>query len=553
MGTRGETKQNVHNSRAPSRPQAQFAYESEPKAVMKNLKVCASLIAIGWLASVSPGWETPASTEIHGTTFSSVQVQRDREAFSLTLNPARVTGSKIAVGTVTLTAGPATKTIIISLSGNDPKIGLVPASVQIEAGRASANFTVRTVAVSTTSDLKITAALGLQTKTITLTVEPPTPPKVESVTFTGPVTGKVTLTGPAPSNGVVVSLSTTGPAATVPAQLQIVGGSAQGTFTITLHPGSVPAVVKIIADYYTYSPPLTVPPAALSLVLKASSVFGGNRISATVSLPSPAGSNGAVVALTSSNQTVASVPGFAQVPAGAIQASFDVTTLAVADGVNVSIGASYASQSKTAPLQIKCPQLESLRFDRTSVTGGETVTATVTLADAQTLAPTGGLPLRCMVPAASGYTWMSVTVPAGAHQVSFTFPTYPVAQQITPYLEADYHPGQGAGVTFVAQAHLTVNPPGVKDLVFNPASASYQAGTVDGIVNLTGAAAAGTSVLLSWTSTAPATVPPSVSVPAGATSVSFKVNLKQVTAPTPFTLSAYYGGVTKSATLTVNP
>src|SRR5206468_3784002 len=73
------------------------------------------------------------------------------------------------------------------------------------------------------------------------------------------------------------------------------------------------------------------------------------------------------------------------------------------------------------------------------------------------------------------------------------------------------------------------------------------------LVYLTGPAPS-TGAVVTLSSAAPsATVPASVTVPAGATSARFNIATTNVAAPTSVTISASYGGVTKTATLTVNP
>jgi hypothetical protein len=75
-----------------------------------------------------------------------------------------------------------------------------------------------------------------------------------------------------------------------------------------------------------------------------------------------------------------------------------------------------------------------------------------------------------------------------------------------------------------------------------------------GTVTLTAAAPTGGAVVsLSSSNTAVATVPASVTVSAGATSASFTVATQTVGASTSVTISGTYGGVTRNATLTVNP
>jgi hypothetical protein len=113
--------------------------------------------------------------------------------------------------------------------------------------------------------------------------------------------------------------------------------------------------------------------------------------------------------------------------------------------------------------------------------------------------------------------------------------------------------GQATAFAPPVSATLTVNPPALKGIALNPASVSYQAGTVDGSITLSGPAPAGVSVPLSWSNADGATAPPTIPVAQGATTANFKVTLRPVTAPTPFTLFAYYGGARMSATVTVNP
>src|SRR5437763_2315471 len=71
-------------------------------------------------------------------------------------------------------------------------------------------------------------------------------------------------------------------------------------------------------------------------------------------------------------------------------------------------------------------------------------------------------------------------------------------------------------------------------------------------VTLNGAAPAGGAVVTLQSSSASASAP-SVTVPDGAMSVNFTITTTAVTASTPVTISAAYGGVSKSATLTLVP
>ena len=98
-------------------------------------------------------------------------------------------------------------------------------------------------------------------------------------------------------------------------------------------------------------------------------------------------------------------------------------------------------------------------------------------------------------------------------------------------------------------------PPGsttVAALTLSPSSVNGGA-TSTGTVTLSGAApSGGVSVQLSSDMSA-ATVPASVTVGYGSSSAMFTVNTSVVTTPTPVTITASYGGTSKTASLTVTP
>ena len=75
---------------------------------------------------------------------------------------------------------------------------------------------------------------------------------------------------------------------------------------------------------------------------------------------------------------------------------------------------------------------------------------------------------------------------------------------------------------------------------------------VQGTVRLSAAAPSATTVTLA-SNNASATVPPSVTIGAGASSASFTINTASVSAATTATISGSLNGITRSATLTINP
>jgi hypothetical protein len=90
-------------------------------------------------------------------------------------------------------------------------------------------------------------------------------------------------------------------------------------------------------------------------------------------------------------------------------------------------------------------------------------------------------------------------------------------------------------------------------IALNPASV-VGGNTSQGTASLTNAAPSGGAVVtLSSSNTGAATVPASVTVPAGAFSATFTVSTASVTASTSLTISGAFGGASRSATLTVTP
>ncbi|GIV09313.1 MAG: hypothetical protein KatS3mg019_1404 [Fimbriimonadales bacterium] len=118
--------------------------------------------------------------------------------------------------------------------------------------------------------------------------------------------------------------------------------------------------------------------------------------------------------------------------------------------------------------------------------------------------------------------------------------------------------GSGKGRLNVYRALQAVgggNPtqPSLNALTLNPTSV-VGGNSVTGTVTLTAAAPAGGFVVnLSSSNTSIASVPSSVTVPAGATSANFTVSTSAVSSSTSVTITAAANGVSRTATLTVNP
>ena len=186
-----------------------------------------------------------------------------------------------------------------------------------------------------------------------------------------------------------------------------------------------------------------------------------------------------------------------------------------------------------------------------AVTGGGTIQGVVHI---QNTAPAGGQvytltsskPSVASVPA-------SVTVPAGASSATFTVTTHSVSVS-TPVMLTVWSEGNGEHPVLWVDPGAPP-PPGtatLSTLAVSPSSVSGGA-SATGTVTLSAAAPAGGAAVMLSSSGSAAAVPPSVTVAAGATTATFAITTSSVTASTPVTITASFGGVSRTATLTVTP
>jgi hypothetical protein len=196
------------------------------------------------------------------------------------------------------------------------------------------------------------------------------------------------------------------------------------------------------------------PPVTLtSIALNPTSVTGGASSAGTVTLSGAAPSGGAVVSLSSSNTSAATVPGSITVAAGVTTAPFTVTTNTVSANTTVTITGTYQTVNKTATLTVNGPTaavLSSVSVSPNSVTGGATSNGTVTLT---TPAPTGGAVISLTSSASAAAVPATVTVASGATSVVFTVTTQAVTTTTTATITATYQSvSRTASLTILAPA-----------------------------------------------------------------------------------------------------
>ncbi len=363
------------------------------------------------------------------------------------------------------------------------------------------------------------------------------------------------VTTQSPDTWIISAMYLTGTAKSVATPFTIDINAASGNTTAYSSPtsaGTYQPVITADAKGESYcsstaafnAQPVVTALAVSSVTLSPTSVIPGTSSTGTVTLNEAAPTGGAVVTLTSGNTAAATVPANVTVPAGSTSATFTVTTLSVTTSTAVSITAAYSGSSQSATLTVAPLLVSSVTLSPKSVIPGTSSTGTVTLNEA---APSGG----AVVTLTSGNTAAatvpaSVTVPAGSTSTTFTVTTLSVTTSTAVSITAAYS-GSSQSAT------LTVAPLLVSSVTLSPTSVNSGTSST-GTVTLSAAApSGGAAVTLTSGNTAAATVPASVTVPAGSTSTTFTVTTLSVTTSTAVSITATYSGSSQSATLTVSP
>jgi len=276
--------------------------------------------------------------------------------------------------------------------------------------------------------------------------------------------------------------------------------------------------------------------AALSF--SPSYVNGGDNAILTISLNGVARSMGFPVSL-GSNNTAAQVPLLVTVPAG--QASLQVTipTSPVTTVQTVTITA----QGETAALEIdpaNALAVSALSVTPASVLGGRNVSATVTLTGT---APSGGVKIGISSDNPNAQPPATVSIPFGASSATFSILTSAVTANQTCNITATLgRTSKTAQFTVIPAVQLAL------------ASSSVVGGNnVGGTVTIADSAPISGANVNLQSSDSIAKAPSFVNIPSGQNSTSFTITTAAVTAAQTVTITATYGSLKQSATLTVNP
>ncbi len=465
---------------------------------------------------------------------------------TVTLSPTSVYASKSSVAIVKLSVAAPVGGVTVMLASSNPAVTIAP-SVKLNAGATSINVPVQTGAVAADTSAVITATVGGIESYATLVVMVPYPKTLvispNVITGGNTATGTFSLQSAAPLGGQVVTLTSMHPDVTVPSTVTVLAGALSATFTVTTKVASKDYSAAIYAEADDAGIGTTVLVKRVtpkSLTFAPSSIVGGNTSVGTVTLNVAAPVGGATVILKSTSPLV-TLPTSVTVVEGQTTATFDISTSVTPRTVLASIQAAAAGVKVSGVLAVSGLNVMSVTLAPNTVLGGTSTTGSVNL---NTNAPTGGVTVQLYTTSTIAGVPVSVTVPAGQKTATFTITTSPVSANALVQVV-----GKFLGVA--KPATLTVQAAAVTAVTLNPTS--VKGGTNSTMtIKLSGLAGpSGLVVTLTSSNIIAATVPATVTVPAGTDTVDVVVTTKVVTANATSTLTAKTGAGSKTAVLTV--
>ncbi len=483
----------------------------------------------------------------------------------ISLTAGSVVGGESLTGGVILTTPAPEGGVEVELSSNHP-IATVPARITVPQGQSSTRFTILTQAVSTSVDVLLTAT-SATTASTSLTVTPSgagSDGQIESVALasTGLIggqgtTGTVRLSAPAAIGGVAVRLTSNHPAVSVPPALLIPQGDMTGMFAITSSTTTTPITASITAaSANSRSVDLMIQPGTGNtvnlgaLVLAPNPANGGQSVTGTISLSTPAPAGGVHISLSSSHPS-ASVPSSASAAAGQTTAAFTITTSSsitspVAATISASSGNTVSEVLSLNPPQPVQASIAGVSLASSMVVGGQSTNGTITLDAA---APVGGVRVSLNSSNGSVDVDTSIIIPAGSLTASFSVTTSSVSTVATAVITVSSQNSR--------TATLTINPItgglGSIGSITLDSSTLVAGNMTQGTVALVAPPAAGSGgVQVVLSSSHPGVVVPgSITIQEGQTINTFPVTTSSPAPGSPVTITATSAN-SVATTLTVN-
>jgi RHS repeat-associated protein len=362
-------------------------------------------------------------------------------------------------------------------------------------------------------------------------------------------TGSVSL-GTAPVTDTTITLASDNAAASVSGTVVIPAGTTSASFTITTTPVPASVQASITASLFGASQSaalIVLPPQIVSISVSPSSAYAGDPVTATVTLDSPAVTTTAVSVVGS----LVGSPNSVSITAGAASASLTIIPyrLFQATPTQVIVSGLLDQIAVHTTLLVNPPVVSALNVTPSTITGGTSTTAQVTVTGTSEFMPMSGMtiPVTSSNFAAAGVLSGAIGFPSSTTSGSGTVATAPVLASTSVLLTATTGSiSQSASVT------LQPVPVTIASIAVSPTSL-VGSNSATGTITLTAAApAAGIDVDVSTNNAAVVPGPAFVHIGSGISSATFALNTKPVTASTAVTITANHSATMKTASLTVS-
>ncbi len=485
-------------------------------------------VTVPALVMIPQGATVPATLPVaNGVNFGSAIITASSNSFigatetitvsdTLAFSPATLTLATGATMNLNLTlSSPAPAGLVVNLSSDNMSVATVPATIAFPANTTSVNVPVTAGANTGTTTIHANSA-NLADTTASVNVASQGAINVPSSLMVGisqSVAFPVTLPQAAPTNVTVMLSSNSANATVSPSMVSISAGQTappqQPTVT-GVNFGS--ATITASASGYASGSGVVQVTASLSFASQMSTVTTG-AVQNLVLLISPAApSTGVVINLSSSNTAAATVPATVMIPGNATMVNVPVT--GVAQGNATIHASSLPNLADTTTSVTVTPPIGSIGLPtNVTVATGQSAPFSVTLSTPA--------PADLTVTLSSGNTAVATISPASI--VISSGQTTPATQpQVTGVaFGAAVIKASGAGFT---QGSATVQVTGT--LAFNPPTLTVTGTAPQNLtLNLSSPApSGGVTVNLSSSNTAVATVPTTVNVAAGVSSVQVPVS-----------------------------
>jgi hypothetical protein len=445
---------------------------------------------------------------------------------------------------------------MIDLGGD--RTATYPGSVTVPSGKTSANFTVGTQPVSSTTNVNVTATQSSIVMPAQLRVLAPTlqPPNLGTTAALGGIVldCAVNLTGNA-AVATKIKLTSSSPDAVVsPSSVTINAGSSSAYFKLTTTPVSANVNATItatpVAGGQPQSSPLEIEPASLTgLLVSPLLVVGSSQtlVKGTLTFDGPTPAGGVVVKLFSTNTSAASVPASVTVKLanGATTATFPITTMKVSSAQTVTIQAEFPSGNwQTADFAVLPFLVTNISATPSNVNGGSDSSGAVQI-NAAPSSTSGSVIIKMSSSSSVASVPSSVAIAVGKTTQNFNISTRAVSSNASATITGTLN-GANQATT------VNVQSPTVTSLILSPTSVTNVNTRVTGTVTLSGPAPAAVGTVVTLTSsTSDASVPKTVTVAPGQHTVSFYITHKRVFSTVTATIKASVGSSSASATLTL--